>query len=51
MRVFLQAKEDAAEGDMDEEVAIPFPNIMELAHYFEQGRVRHRREGRRGRGV
>ena len=25
---------------MDEEVAIPFPNIMELAHYFEQGRVR-----------
>lgn len=37
--VMVLQKDDAAEADMDEEVAIPFPNLMEIAHFFEQGGV------------
>lgn len=37
-------KDAAAEEDMDEEVAIPFPNLMEIAYFFEQGGVGVSRE-------
>ena len=32
-------RDDGDEGDMDEEVAIPFPNLMEVAAAFEEGGV------------
>ena len=37
--VCCHQRDEGEEGDMDEEVAIPFPNLMEVAGALEQGGV------------